>query len=107
MDLLEWSAFRFKENVIRIEPTRFFHAKSEDSIGKIQVDPEIVAIFRQYQAKAKGPFVIPSRRPPKTVLRGDYYRCELHIERLNGWLRKKGVNTQKPLHTLRKEFGVK
>ena len=105
IDLLEWSAFRFNENVIRIEPTQFFHPKSEDSIGEIQVDPEIVAIFRQYHAKAKGPFVIPSRRPPKTVLRGDYYRCEQHIERLNAWLRKKGVKTQKPLHTLRKEFG--
>jgi integrase len=105
IDLLEWSAFRFKENIIRIEPTQFFHPKSEDSIGEIQVDPEIVAIFKQYHAKAKGPFVIPSRRPPKTVLRGDYYRCEPHIERLNVWLRKKGVNTQKPLHTLRKEFG--
>jgi hypothetical protein len=50
IDLLEWSAFRFKENVIRIEPTQFFHPKSEDSIGEIQVDPEIAAIFRQYHA---------------------------------------------------------
>ncbi len=105
IDLLEWSAFRFKENVIRIEPTQFFHPKSEDSIGEIQVDPEIIAIFREYHAKAKGRFVVPSRRPPKTVLRGDYYRCEQHIERLNAWLREKGVGTQKPLHTLRKEFG--
>jgi len=24
---------------------------------------------------------------------------------LNAWLRNKGVNTQKPLHTLRKEYG--
>jgi integrase len=102
---LEWSVFRFKENVIRIEPTQFFHPKSEDSIGEIQVDPEIIAIFRQYHAKTKGRFVIPSRRPPKTVFRGDYYRCEQHMERLNAWLREKGVTTQKPLHTLRKGFG--
>jgi hypothetical protein len=37
--------------------------------------------------------------------RGDYYRCESHFDTLNAWLRGKGVNTQKPLHTLRKEYG--
>ena len=33
IDLLEWSAFRFKENAIRVEPTQFFHPKSQDSIA--------------------------------------------------------------------------
>ena len=105
IDLLEWPSFRFKDDVIRIEPTQFFHPKSQDSIAEIQIDPEIMAVFRQYRAKAKGAFVIPSGRPPKTVSRGDYYRCESHFDRLNDWLRSKGVNTQKPLHTLRKEYG--
>jgi len=31
IDLLEWSSFRWEENVIRIEATRYFHPKSEDS----------------------------------------------------------------------------
>jgi integrase len=105
IDLLEWPSFRFKENLIRIEPTKFFHPKSQDSIGEIQMDPQIMAIFRQYHAKAKSNFVIPSAKPPKTVSRGDYYRCESHFDTLNAWLRSKGVNTQKPLHTLRKEYG--
>jgi len=105
IDLLEWPSFRFKDNVIRIEPTQFFHPKSQDSIAEIQIDSEIMAIFRQYHAKAKGTFVIPSGHPPKTISRGDYYRCESHFDRLNAWLRTKGVNTQKPLHTLRKEYG--
>jgi integrase len=105
IDLLEWSSFRFNENAIRVEPTLFFHPKSQDSIAEIHVDPEIMAIFRQYHAKAKGSFVIPSGKAPKTVSRGDYYRCESHFDVLNAWLRSKGVNTQKPLHTLRKEYG--
>ena len=105
IDLLEWSAFRFKENAIRVEPTQFFHPKSQDSIAEIQIDPEVMAVFREYHNKAKGAFVIPSGRPPKTVTRGDYYRCESHFDSLNAWLRSKGVNTQKPLHTLRKEYG--
>lgn len=105
IDLLEWLSFRWDENVIRIQPTKFYHPKSEDSIGDIQVDVEIMAIFRNYFAMAKGPFVIPSSRPPRTVLRGDYYRCETQFERLSAWLRLKGVIEQKPLHALRKEFG--
>jgi integrase len=64
-----------------------------------------MAIFRRYHAKAKGAFVIPSMQPPKTVSRGDYYRCQSHFDRLDAWLRTKGVNTRKPLHTLRKEYG--
>jgi integrase len=105
IDLLEWPSFRFKENAIRVEPTQFFHPKSQDSSGEIQTDPQIMAIFRKYHVKAKGNFVIPSGKPPKTVSRGDYYRCESHFDALNAWLRSKGVNTQKPLHTLRKEYG--
>jgi integrase len=105
IDLLEWPSFQFKDNAIRIEPTQFFHPKSQDSIGEVQMHPQIMAIFRHYQAKAKGNFVIQSGKPPKVVSRGDYYRCESHFDALNAWLRSKGVNTQKPLHTLRKEYG--
>jgi len=28
IDLLEWSSFRWQENTIRVEPTRYFHPKS-------------------------------------------------------------------------------
>jgi integrase len=95
IDLLEWASFRWEENVIRIQPTKFFHPKSEDSIGDIQIDNEILAIFREYRATVKGPFVIPSRLMPKTVLRGDHYRCNTHFERLAAWLRLQGVTEQK------------
>jgi hypothetical protein len=55
IDLLEWTSFRWEENVIRIRPTKFFHPKSEDSIGDIQVDTEIMALFREYHATVKDP----------------------------------------------------
>ena len=74
---------------------QFFHPKSEDSIGDIQIDTEIMAIFCKYHGTVKGPFVIPSRLKPKTVLRGDYYRCKTHFERLNEWLRLQGSNRAK------------
>jgi integrase len=106
IDLLEWSSFRWKEGIIRIEPTKYFSAKSEDSYSDIAVDPELLSIFGQYKVGASGPFVIESEAPPirsKSVYR--YYRCEAVFVRLLSWLRTHGVDALKPLHALRKEFG--
>jgi integrase len=104
IDLLEWSSFKWETGVIRIEPTRHFHPKSEDSIGDIAVDPELMEIFRGYQTHATGPFVIKSSRKAKDVIYS-YYRCHHALVKLNRWLRKNGVNGNKPLHILRKEYG--
>ena len=98
IDVLEWPSFRFKDNAIRIEPTQFFHPKSQDSIGEVQMDPQIMSIFLQYHAKAKGNFVIPSGKPPKTVSRGDYNRCESHFDALNAWLRSRGKYPETTAH---------
>jgi hypothetical protein len=64
IDLLEWSSFRWDENVIRIEPTRYFHPKSEDSIADLPIDREVMNVFRGYYERVKGIFVIKSRRAP-------------------------------------------
>ncbi|MBV8330979.1 MAG: tyrosine-type recombinase/integrase [Verrucomicrobia bacterium] len=105
IDLLEWRSFRWEENVIRIEATRYFHPKSEDSIADLPVDREVMAIFRTYHERAKAPFVIKSKRPPLPSKPQQYYRCEPIFEEVNSWLRKYGVDGGKPLHTLRKEYG--
>ena len=65
------------------------------------MDPEIIEIFKGYHAKARGPFVIGSKNPP----RPKGYRCQKDIEALLTWLRAHGVKSRKPLHDLRKEFG--
>jgi integrase len=105
IDLLEWSAFRWNEESITIQPTEFFAAKSESSYGEIGVDSELVEIFRGFRARAKGPFVIESDGIPKAEATYQHYRCAKLFDRLTTWLRSKGVNGNKPLHTLRKEFG--
>jgi integrase len=76
IDLLEWSSFHWEQNVIRIQRTRFFHPKSEDLIGDLPVDPEVMGLFRRYQENSKGSFVIQSQRPPLPVKPRQYYRCE-------------------------------
>jgi integrase len=105
IDLLEWSSFRWDENVIRIEPTRYFHPKSEDSIADLPIDREVMNVFRGYYERVKGIFVIKSRRAPVPAEPRQYYRCNAVFDRLMEWLRKQGVNGPKPLHTLRKEYG--
>ena len=55
IDLLEWTSFRWEQNVIRIQPTNFFHPKSEDSIGDIQIDDEIMAVFASTVPPLKDP----------------------------------------------------
>jgi integrase len=105
IDLLEWSSFRWDENAIRIQPTRHFHPKSEDSIADLPVDAEVMDLFRIYQESQKGVFVIKSNRPPLPAKPQQYYRCESTFHALTEWLRKHGVSGNKPLHTLRKEYG--
>jgi integrase len=105
IDLLEWPSFRWKENFVRIEPTRYFHPKSEDSLADLPVDSELMDIFRKYHAQAKGSFVIRSPRHPLPPRSHQYFRCDPIFDRLVVWLRKHGLDGNKPLHTLRKEYG--
>jgi len=105
IDLLEWPAFRWDESALGIEPTKFFHPKSEDSIGVIPIEAELLEVFRGYRARASGPFVIESDQPPRLGATFTYYRCQEHFAFLIAWLRKHGIDNAKPLHTLRKEFG--
>jgi integrase len=105
IDLLPWSAFRWNEGILRIEATEFFCPKSEESIGDIPLEPELLALFRGYYAQAKGEFVIQSDVAPNPEVSYLHYRCFSLFQKLCAWLREKGVKTIRPLHTLRKEFG--
>jgi integrase len=105
IDKLEWPAFRWDEGVIRIEATRYFHPKSEDAVGDVEVDAELLEIFRGFHARATGNFVIQSEIAPRLGATYSHYRCQRLFEALSKWLRDHGVTGNKPLHTLRKEFG--
>ena len=97
--------FRWEQKVIRIEPTSYFEAKREYSYGDVEVDPELLELFRGYRAKATSNFVIESGVNPRPGATFEHYRCSGVFEELIAWLRQKGVAGSKPLHTLRKEFG--
>jgi integrase len=105
IDKLEWPAFRWDEGIIRIEATRYFHPKSEDAVGDVEVDAELLEIFRGFRARATGDFVIESKVAPRPGATYSHYRCQRLFEALGIWLRDHGIPGNKPLHTLRKEFG--
>lgn len=105
IDRLEWSAFRWNDNVIRVEPTQHLVVKTEHSIGDVPVDTELMTIMRSDHAEARSSFVIESGNPPRPRATFENYRAQHVFERLRTWLRSKGVSSQKPLHELRKEAG--
>jgi integrase len=105
IDLLEWHSFLWDTGVVRVQATQHFDAKTEDSLGDVAVDSEFLELFRGYRARASSAFVIESDAQPKSGVSYWHYRCQEVFDRLILWLRKNGVKANKPLHTLRKEFG--
>jgi len=105
IDLLEWESFLWGAGVVRVQVTQHFDAKTEDSLGDVAVDSELLELFRGYYARATGAFVIESLTQPKSGVSYNHYRCQEVFDHLIGWLRQNGVKGNKPLHTLRKEFG--
>lgn len=105
IDKLEWHAFHWSQRRIRIEATRYFHPKSEDSLGDVEIDGELVKVFRGFHARAKSAFVIESDVAPRPEATYSHYRCQRDFVGLGEWLRDQGVPGNKPLHTMRKEFG--
>lgn len=106
IDLLLWSQVDEKKAVIRVERTEFFHPKSEDSVGEIDLDPEALRLLDDWRKTTKGTFVIHSKLKPRHDRSRTNYRCEPHFEKVYAWLRKHGVTAKKPLHELRKELGA-
>ena len=105
IDLLEWDSFLWNAGVVRVQATQHFDAKTEDSLGDVAVDIELLEVFRGYRARATSAFVIESRDEPKPGASYSHYRCQEVFDRLINWLRQNDVKGNKPLHTLRKEFG--
>jgi len=106
IDLAEWRMVDWQNNVIRLEETDWLHLKTKDSAGEITVDPEVIAELREKMPRSQSPFILVSDRPPRNDSARIYYRCEPIFDRLNRWLRSKGVKANKPLHELRKEIGA-
>lgn len=106
IDHLLWRAFDFNRGILLVENTEYHQLKSEDSAGAIDLDTDTATLFKGFRARVpKSIFVIESPNPPRAERKTRCYRCNAVFERVNEWLRAQGVDTVKPLHTMRKEIG--
>lgn len=106
IDNLLWRSFDFVNSYLRVEATEYNQLKSEDSAGVIDLDADTLALFRGYRAKEPTAlFVIESLYRPRSKMKARRYRCDAVFKRVLNWLRDNGVDSGKPLHTLRKEIG--
>jgi integrase len=105
IDRLTWSAFDWDKAKLHVEVTEHLAVKNQDSIGEVDLDPELVKLFKDFYAERTSEFVVESDLPLKVDVTYFNYRCDKIFKRLSDWLRKHGVRGQRPLHTLRKEFG--
>jgi integrase len=105
IDKLLWTQFDFEGRRLRIEVTEYAQLKTEGSEDDISLEPELAEFFCGEFKKATGIFVIEATGIPRKTGGWHHYRAHDHFTELCAWLRKKGVETQKPIHTLRKEFG--
>lgn len=110
IDKLTWSQFDFRSRTLVIETTQFAELKTQGSEDTLSLEPELAEFFERARGRSGSIFCIsapPIREPrPASKLRTwDHYRAARHFTALCEWLRAKGVQSQKPIHTLRKEFG--
>jgi integrase len=105
IDRLEWTAFDWQLEKLHIGVTEHFAVKSQGSIGDVDLDPELLALFKNFYQRRRGSFVVESRIRPRPGSGYAHYRCQRIFKRLTKWLRVHGVGAKCPLHALRKEFG--
>ena len=105
IDSLQWQQVDSAKNVIRVMSSETFETKTAGSQAEVFVDAGLIAELEAFRPKATGLFVLESARPAKMGKAVQYYRANQTFERITAWLRSKGVLANKPIHTLRKEFG--
>jgi integrase len=105
LDKLRWQAVDFARCMVRIEAASDFNPKAETSLGEVPIDPELCTILRGLRATEKEAVYVLEGEASRPRSGYSHYRAERTFTRLAAWLRKHGVNSQKPLHDLRKEAG--
>lgn len=106
IDHLLWDKFDFTNGLLHVEDTAYHRLKSENSAGDLDLDAQIVAVFKAFSKKATSIFVIESDAPDtKSKSTGGSYRCQPHFDATLKWLRAQGIKAIKPIHELRKEVG--
>ena len=106
IDTLMWEQLDFHSSTIRVETTEYADVKTERSEDSVDVHPSVMGILMGYRSQSTDVFVVESHMSSRIGPASyHHYRCYRHFRKLSAWLRSKGIDDQKPLHSLRKEFG--
>ncbi|MGZ5567942.1 MAG: hypothetical protein ACXWKG_13070, partial [Limisphaerales bacterium] len=105
IDGLLWNSVDPARGEISIINHDFFAAKTEDSAGVIYVDPSLMLELGKFRPATNGGAVVNSGITFREATGAQRYRCQETFQKVTTWLRLNGVTGDKPLHTLRKEFG--
>lgn len=105
-DKLRWFSVDFSAGTLRVEGHEDFLPKCESSLGVVELDPEIMAMLKEWRAMdERGGYVLRSDVLARSDTGWSHYRAGRAFDALATWLREKGVTANKPLHELRKEAG--
>jgi integrase len=95
----------FRNAKIRVTVHDHFEAKTDESIGAVDVDQYLLAELKANMDFSKQFVVEPDTPGPKGARAPGYYRCDGTFTRVIKWLHDNGVSGDRPIHILRKEFG--
>lgn len=110
-DRLTWEQVRIEQAQIAIRRTKYFEPKSEESDRVVSLDAQTVAILkRAFEADGHDPiFVLRGNPPTPQTHAAPTYRAEGRYvktwQTLTAWLKKNGLDEEKPVHALRKLGG--
>ena len=104
IDHLLWDSIDLDQGLLHVRSTKYHTLKSEDSEGILDLSDDMCRHLKSCVLEAIDDFVIVIDESTRSHSKSKY-RCQKHFNILIKWLRDKGVKTQKPIHTLRKEVG--
>jgi len=105
IDKLLWQQVDIENRRIWIKTTKCFRPKAKNSEYFVDVSQAVMNEIKAYQDSSKDRdkdllFVLLGR-----IVGGSQFRCNPIFKKTYAWLRKHGITSSKPLHTLRKEAG--
>lgn len=103
-DCLAWRQVNLEEATLTVCATEHFQPKTPESERTVDLPAVAVDILRRFKKGCKSEFVLAGGDPNPAAM-SPSYRANDTWEKLNGWLRSKGMPGPKCIHALRKESG--
>lgn len=105
IDALRWDQIDFDKMKIFVVSHEEFEAKNSGSEDEVSIDAFLASELKRIKGQATSGYVVEPGSPGRPPGASQYYRANETFVKVTKWLRDHGVKCDKPLHTLRKEFG--